>query len=329
VLAQTVILYISKTNTFAREVRRFVQDSDISVVGHFAIDKIHLPNQTSSYTTLGGPATYVSLVSRRLEVSVAAISKVGGDFPEAYLWWLFQEGIDISGVVKLAQEKTTHFDLEYSKDFAFRNLSLKNPGSPIQTCDLPSAMKAKIIHLAPIDGEISFELAENLKSQAELLSLDPQGLLRRFDAAGNVTISLSVDKSFLSLVDIYKSSQDEITAFTECSDLDSAIKSVHDFGVKIVIVTLGASGSLLSVEKTIYRIPVCSSSKVIDPTGAGDVFMGGFLTEYNRHKDSLWCACVGSAAASLVIEDVGPRFFGDKEEIYHRAWPIYEKEIKQ
>jgi sugar/nucleoside kinase (ribokinase family) len=264
-----------------------------------------------------------------LDGSVAAISKVGGDFPEAYLWWLWQEGIDVSGIVRLPQEKTTRFDLEYSKDFAVRSLNLKSMGSPICTSDLPSALKAKIIHLAPIDGEISCEVAENLKDHAELLSLDPQGLLRKFDAAGNVTIGLPVDKSLLSLVNIYKSSQDEIIAITECSDLNSAIKTLHDFGVGIVIVTLGASGSLLSVEQTIYRIPAFSSSAVIDPTGAGDVFVGGFLTEYTRQKDSFWCACVGSAAASLVIEDVGPRFFGNKEEIYRRAWSIYEKEIKQ
>jgi hypothetical protein len=57
--------------------------------------------------------------------------------------------------------------------------------------------------------------------------------------------------------------------------------------------------------------------------------MGGFLTEYNREKDFFWCACVGSAAASLVIEGIGPTFFGEKEEIYQRAWSLYEKGIKQ
>jgi sugar/nucleoside kinase (ribokinase family) len=85
---------------------------------------------------------------------------------------------------------------------------------------------------------------------------------------------------------------------------------------------------VLSVEKTVYNIPPCSSRVLVDPTGAGDAFIGGFLTEYIRQKDSLWCACVGSAAASLVIEGIGPTFFGEKEEIYQRARSVYEKEIK-
>ena len=71
------------------------------------------------------------------------------------------------------------------------------------------------------------------------------------------------------------------------------------------------------------------ASSCVDPTGAGDVFIGAFLTEYISQKDSLWCACVGSAAASLVVEGVGPTFFGEKEEVYRRASLIYEKEIKQ
>jgi sugar/nucleoside kinase (ribokinase family) len=86
---------------------------------------------------------------------------------------------------------------------------------------------------------------------------------------------------------------------------------------------------VLSIGGTRYNIPQCKSAAVVDPTGAGDVFMSGFLTEYIRQKDSLWCACVGSAAASLVVEGIGPTFFGEREEIYRRATSIYEKGIKQ
>ena len=306
-----------------------MQDSDLVVIGHFSIDTIHLPSRTGPLVILGGSVAYSSLVTRRLGGSVAVISKVGGDFPEAYLWWLGQEGVDLSGVVKLANEQTTRFELEYSEDFANRTLKLRSQAPPIDVCDLPCPLKAKTVHIAPIAGEISYDAVEKLSSCAEVLSLDPQGLLRSFDASGNVGFKLPFDKNLLSLINIYKSSQDEIIALTGCSILDSAIKAIHDFGVATVIVTLGVDGAVLSVERTVYRVPACSSSTVVDPTGAGDVFMGSFLTEYNREKDSLWCACVGSAAASLVVEGVGPTFFGEKEEIYQRAWSLYEKGIKQ
>jgi len=307
-----------------------VQTSDVAVVGHFAIDSIRLPSRSTPFVVLGGSVTYVSFVTKRLDATVSVISKVGGDFPQAYMWWLGEEGIDLSGVTKLANEQTTRFELRYSKDLSKRTLKLKSKASPINVSDLPkSSLRASAVHVAPIAGEISYKVVERLKGYAEVLSLDPQGLLRRFSKTGNVTSRAKVDKRLFSLINIYKSSLDEINALTGHSDLKSAIKAVHDFGVDTVIVTLGAKGAVLSVMGTLYNIPACNSSVFVDPTGAGDAFIGGFLTEYIRQKDSLWCACVGSAAASLVVEGIGPTFFGKKEEIYERARSVYEKEIKQ
>jgi sugar/nucleoside kinase (ribokinase family) len=305
-----------------------LHDSDITVAGHFSIDSIFLPSRPRPFVVLGGSVTYVSLVTKRLDGTVSIISKVGGDFPEAYMWWLRQEGIDLSGVIRLENDRTTRFELEYNKDLSNRTLRLKSRSSPITLSDLPNSLRAKVIHIAPIAGEISYEVVEHLRHCTDVLSFDPQGLLRNFDEAGNVTCCAPVDKRLLSLINIYKSSQDEISTLTGRSDLNSAIKAVHDFGVEIVLVTLGVKGAMLSVENTICHVPACNFGTVVDPTGAGDVFMGGFLTEYIREKDSLWCACVGSAAASLVVEGIGPTFFGEKEEIYRRATSVYENEIK-
>ena len=305
-----------------------IQDSDITVIGHFSIDAISLPSRQHPFVVLGGSATYNALVTRRLDAAVSAISKVGGDFPEAYIWWLQQEGIDISNVEKLEMEKTTRFELKYNKDLLKRKLKLKSKAPPITIDDLPDSLSGKAVHIAPIAGEISSDVVAHLKSRTGVLSLDPQGLLRKFDAAGNFKYS-SIDKNLLSLITIYKSSLKELKAATKRSDMRSAIKIIHDHGVETVIVTLGVKGAVLSVGGTRYNIPAYKSVEMVDPTGAGDVFIGGFLTEYIRQKDSLWCACVGSAAASLVVEGIGPTFFGEKQEIYRRAHLIYEKRIKQ
>lgn len=306
-----------------------IQDFDITVVGHFAIDSISLPNRPHPLVVLGGSAAYTSLLTRRLDAAVSVISKVGGDFPEAYMWWLQQEGIDLSGVTKIETDKTTRFELKYNKDLTKRTLKLKNKASPITPKDLPKSLQAKAIHVAPIANETPHDTVEQLKKCTGVLSLDAQGLLRGFDANGNVKYRASIDKNLLSLITIYKSSLDELHTATGRTDMRSAIKTIHDYGAETVIVTLGAKGAVLSVCGTRYNIPPHKSASVVDPTGAGDVFMSGFLTEYIRQKESLWCACVGSAAASLVVEGIGPTFFGEKEEIYSRAQAIYEKRIKQ
>lgn len=302
---------------------------DIVSVGHLCIDSIFLPDRSTPFVVLGGSVAYVSFAARHLDARVAVISKVGSDFPNAYLWWLKQEGVDLSGVTKVENAQTTRFELKYSTSLSDRALQLKNRAPPITIEDLPDPLKAKAIHIAPIAGEVTYETAEKLRSCAEILSLDPQGLVRNFDQNGKVTFGSLADKRILGLVDIYKSSLEEIQAVTGLTDINSAIKAVHEHGVKIIIVTLGADGVAVFVEDTIHNVPAYKPEKIIDLTGAGDALIGGFLAEYVHGEDCSWCSYVGSAAASLVVEGVGPTFFGDKEETYRRARVLYEKEIKE
>jgi sugar/nucleoside kinase (ribokinase family) len=302
---------------------------DVTVTGHFAIDSIFLPDKQMPYAVLGGSSAYVSLTLRRLNAKVSVFSKVGGDFPEAYLWWLKEEGIDLSGVIRVKNARTTRFELKYADGFLNRTLHLKSRAPSLTLEDVPKSLKSKVVHVAPIAGEITYEVTEKLKSSADVLSIDPQGLVRNFDTEGYVTHSPLMDKRILELADIYKSSLEEIKAATGLSDLNSAVRAVHDYGVETVIVTLGAEGALLSIEGTKYAVPAYQCEKIVDPTGAGDVFIGGFLAEYVRGEDSLWCACVGSAASSFAVEAVGPTFMEGETEIHQRARLLYEKGIKE
>jgi sugar/nucleoside kinase (ribokinase family) len=300
---------------------------DIVSVGHFSIDSIFLPSRQTAFTVLGGSVAYVSFAARRLDARVSVISTAGADFPAAYKWWLQQEGVDLSGVTDVQDALTTRFELRYDNDLSSRTLCSKNRMPPIRVEDLPNPLKARIIHLAPIASEVTHEVAEKLRSCTEVMSLDPQGLIRDFDENGNVTLNQPRDRRILGLIDIFKSTPREIETLTGLSDVDSAIKAVRSQGVRIVIVTLGTEGALVSVEDTIHRVPAYKPEKFVDPTGAGDAFIGAFLAEYARGEDCAWCSHVGSAAASLVVEGIGPTSFGEKEEIYRRARTLAEKGI--
>jgi sugar/nucleoside kinase (ribokinase family) len=306
-----------------------IQDSDITVVGHLSIDNISLPNRPHPVSVLGGSAAYSSLAAKRLDATVSVISKVGGDFPQAYMWWLQQEGIDITNVTRVEEEQTTRFEIKYNEDLTNRKLKLISKAPPITVADLPKTFHSKAVHIAPIANETPYETISKLKKSADIVSLDPQGIMRSYDKDGNATYKSTISKRTLSLINIWKSSTEELNAATGHKDTRTAIKAIHNYGIDTVIITQGAKGAILSISGTRYNIPPCKSTSVVDPTGAGDVFMSGFLTEYIRQKDSLWCACVGSAAASMVVEAVGPTVFGEKEEIHRRATAIYEKGIKQ
>ncbi len=304
---------------------------DIAVVGHFSLDSIRLPSSPKSFSVLGGAVAFVSLIAKRLGIEAAVVSRVGTDFPDFYLQQLLDAGVDVSGVVKgcAVSERTTSFELTYSDDLSSRALRLKQQGLPIQPSDLPKTLSAKVIHIAPIAAEIPFEVVKRLRGCCETLSIDPQGMTRQFSPDGLVSCCSQIDERILPKVDVYKSSLDEIQVLTGCKKAKAALRAVHALGPKIVIATLGAQGSVLSVEGEVREVPACRPRRVVDPTGAGDVYVGAFLAEWTRKKEPFWCACVGAAAASLVVEDVGSRFFGSKEEICGRAEAAYEKEIKQ
>lgn len=125
------------------------QNSDIAVAGHFSVDTIILPSRTTPFVIVGGAATYTSFAAKRLDATVSVISRVGGNFPQAYLWWLDQEGIDISSVKRHAGEPTTAFELAYSKDLSERTLKLKGKGPALSAEDVPKDFHAKAVHLAP------------------------------------------------------------------------------------------------------------------------------------------------------------------------------------
>jgi len=301
---------------------------DLVTVGHFAIDLTTSPRIVSPKPTLGGPPTYVSLAAVKLGAKVSVVSKVGEDFSKDYLKWLRTHNVDLSGLKRVEGALTTKFVLTYQDGWK-RKLQLKARAPPISAGDIPNSLKARAIHVAPIANELSKNAVSKLRRSASILSLDPQGFVRRFDPHGNVSLKRWRQKSVLGLVDVYKSSQDEMKMVTETNDVQLATKKIQDYGVKIVVITRGIRGSTMFFDHTFYNVPAYQTQAILDPTGAGDAFIGAFLAEYIRGKDPPWCACVGSASASFVVEGVGPERFGEREETYERAKEIYEKQLKK
>ncbi len=296
---------------------------DLVTVGHFAIDLISSPRLVTSKHALGGPPTYVSLAAKKLGARVSVISKVGEDFPKEYFRWLKSNSVDLSGLKVVKGASTTRFVLKYKGDE--RQLHLQSQAPPISLKDFSNSLRARIIHVAPIINELSYDAISKLRTMTDALSLDPQGFVREFDQKGKGHLKRLEDTRVLELVDLYKSSLNEIKMVTGLADLKLAMKEIQNYGARIVVVTKGTEGSTLLFEGTFYGVPACRPRVIRDFTGAGDAYIGAFLAEFIQGKDISWCSCVGSAVASFVVEGVGPAVFGEKKEIYKRAAEIYEK----
>ncbi|MEM3692733.1 MAG: PfkB family carbohydrate kinase [Candidatus Bathyarchaeia archaeon] len=293
----------------------------LAIVGHIALDFIRVKNLPCQ-RTVGGTPTYAGLSARRMGCRVKVISKVGEDFPDEYVLWLSRRGLDLSSLIRVKGARTTSFELCYKN--GDRDLRILGLCEPIRPEDIPKGLRADGIHIGSIAQEILGETFRLLSNLTPCLSLDPQGYLRCFDERGLVKEALCLDQELLETVNILKASRREAFLITGFEDPLKACLALKSMGPRTVIVTGGADRTIVLGETgKAYMVPSWPS-KVIDPTGAGDAFIGAFLAEYLSGEDVQWCACVGASMASFVIEGYGPSMFGSKEEVYDRAERLLE-----
>jgi sugar/nucleoside kinase (ribokinase family) len=294
---------------------------DLLVVGHLTLDTIIAKNG-SSKSSLGGSPAYASLAAKRLGANVTIISKVGADFPEDYFAWLGRVGIDLTGLRRVPTAPTTRFILRYKNET--RVLQLRARCEPILPEDLPRNLTSKGVHVGPVAGEISVGTVRELAKATSIISFDPQGFVRSFDASGFTSDRLHVDPRILRYVTVFKATESELKIAVDSDDAFVATSKVSRLGPQIVIVTKGMEGSIMILKEVRYFIPPGNPQSIVDLTGAGDVFIGGFMAEYVRGEDPMWCAAVGSAAASFKVEGVGPLSLGTKNDVFKRARQILD-----
>jgi len=107
-------------------------------------------------------------------------------------------------------------------------------------------------------------------------------------------------------VDILFANQNELLALYETQDLDAAIGHARAH-CKIAVTTLSEKGAIIASGKQTVKVPAEKGTKVIDTTGAGDLFASGFLHGLAQNNDLEKCARLGAICAAEVISHYGPR----------------------
>ena len=283
----------------------------LAVVGHIAIDRII--TSSGERHQLGGSPTYVSLITHLLGIPLRAATKVGGDFSEIYASELAERGLDIhDSIVPLA--KTTRFVLDYTK--AERGLGYDSLCTSIEPKDVKELPDAAI--LAPIVGEIPDETLEAIVSR--VLALDPQGFVRRLEPGGSISQHPWCDFGLLNRLSVFKASTRELRLVVGESSW-AGLECLVRLGVVVAIETLGGEGARVVHSGRRMVVPA-HRGEAVDTTGAGDAFIAGFFAEYASGEEVEWCAAVGSAAASAVVETVGPSIKIGRGELFERAEKI-------
>jgi adenosine kinase len=90
--------------------------------------------------------------------------------------------------------------------------------------------------------------------------------------------------------------------------------------VRVLLITRGKNGADLYAESETVHIPTVPEDQIVDPTGVGDAFRGGFLTGYSRGFDWRLCGEIGSLAAVYCLEQRGPQGHGYTREDFVRRF---------
>ncbi|MEM7827804.1 MAG: PfkB family carbohydrate kinase [Candidatus Aenigmatarchaeota archaeon] len=260
---------------------------DLVVVGYLLHDVIEINGK--KYFALGGPAAYTSLAAKALGLNVGIVSKVGPEFKYHRLI----ESIDREGVS--IQKRTTTFYNIYINGKRYQ--SVENIGEPISVQDFPSSyLGARFIHIGPVICEIEKDLLKWIKQKSNAkIILDPQGFLRNENNGWIERVKF--DFSMLEYADIIKVSEDDI------DDENLLIKKCKEME-KILIITRGEKGSELFYP--FYAKIDAFPAKVVDQTGAGDVYVAGLvygLLQGFELQKACWFA---SAVASFSVSRQGP-----------------------
>ncbi len=237
------------------------------VLGTVALDTVETPF-SKRVAMLGGSASHFSM-SARLFTHVYISAVVGRDFPKKYLDLLRHDKIDFSSLIK-TQGETFHWTGKYEGDMnAAITLGTKlGVLADFKPEISEEQRKIKYVFLANVDPEIQKYLLGKMKSPT-LVGLDTM----------NYWISTKLNSllDVVKRVDVFVVNDQEARSLTGETNLIKAAECLSSHGPKMILLKKGEHGVLFYSKKFKFCLPAYPIQKVIDPTGAGDTFAGGFM----------------------------------------------------
>ncbi len=273
------------------------------VVGTVAFDEI----ETSLGKTgriLGGAGTYVGLSASHLISDIRMSAVVGGDFPQKYLNLFAGRGLDIQGIDVIPDQKTFYWSGRYhdnmnQRDTLATELNVLAGFDPV----LPEEYRdSRFLMLGNLTPSIQRKVIEQMNERPKLICMDTMNFW--MDTAWKDLLDV------VSMVDILAVNEEEARQLSGKHSLVQAARKIQTMGPPCVIVKRGEHGALLFYEDQKFYAPAMPLDDVVDPTGAGDSFAGGFMGYLCKHDDisfeSMKNALIfGAALASFSVEKFG------------------------
>jgi sugar/nucleoside kinase (ribokinase family) len=286
------------------------------VVGSVALDSVETPHGVVE-NALGGSATFFSYAASFF-TPVRLVGVVGEDFPHTHREMLEARSVDTSGLVIEKGGKTFHWRGKYEGDM-----------------NTAETLEVHLNVLGTFNPDLSPEFAEtpfvflangSPAMQRKVLS---QAKNRKLAVADTMNFWIETQRdelyALLKEVDGLVLNDGEARMLTDEVNLVRAGWKVLDMGPRFVIIKKGEHGAMFLSAGETFVMPAYPVAEVVDPTGAGDSFAGGFMgylastgqTDMNALKKAM---AFGTVVASFTVEDFSLRRFQrtDRDEIDRR-----------
>ncbi len=268
----------------------------------------------------GGAPANVLACCAKLGDETAFIGKIGDDMQGNFLKQTLQNAnIKTNGLVVDKRYFTTLAFVSLTetgeRTFAFA----RKPGADTQLeqdeLNVEILKQANIFHFGSLSlthepaKTTTYKAIQIAKDNGAIISYDPN---YRKPLWTSEELAKEQMRKPLSLVDIIKLSDEECELLTGEQEIESACKKLMKDGIKIVVITLGANGAMIGFDGKYKVVSGFKPNKVVDTTGAGDSFWGGFLHKINQQGlqnisiEILYeYTCFANAVASLCVENFG------------------------
>jgi len=240
----------------------------ITVVGSIAFDAVQTPFGERE-RMLGGAASHFALAASMLD-EVNLVGPVGDDFGEAEMEVLRTRGSDVDDVEHVAGGKTFFWKGSYHEDMNTRDTldTQLNVFEHFEPKLSRRSREAEVLFLANIQPGLQLKVREQCDA-AKFVALDSMNLW--------IEIARPELEEIISKVDCLILNDEELRQLTGAPTTVAAAREILDHGPSIVVAKQGEYGSALITVDDFFALPAYPLERVVDPTGAGDTFAGGFV----------------------------------------------------
>jgi sugar/nucleoside kinase (ribokinase family) len=275
----------------------------LTVVGSIAFDAVTTPFGRRS-RMLGGAATHFALAASLLD-EVRVVGPVGEDFGEEEFAILGTRGTNTDDVEQVAGGKTFFWAGEYAADMNSRETldTQLNVFEHFQPKLSEASRAADVLFLANIQPALQLEVREQCRG-ARFVAMDSMDLW--------INIARDELQRTIESVDALMLNDEELRMLTHKPNLVQAAAEVLTWGPKVVIAKQGGYGAALFTEEGFFALPAYPLHTVVDPTGAGDSFAGGFMGVVAADPEAALdgqhlrrAMAYGTAVASFNVEEFG------------------------